>query len=519
MSFFPEMNIKKKGVVYLIGAGPGDPDLFTIKGKLLLERCDAVVYDNLVPEELVMMLPPEKEKHYVGKKAGRPCFSQRDINKLLASLASSGKNVARLKGGDPFVFGRGGEEANYLRQNNIEYEIVPGVTSGVAAPAYCGIPITDRDRASLVLFVTGHKAREKEVSSVPWDWIAKITNGTVVVYMGVDEIARIVKRLIDSGMSPDTPSAVIERGTFPTQRLFVCSLHHLPQKVIKENIRPPALFVFGEVVNLQASLKWLETRRLLGIRLMVTAPAEQTRRLYRSLRELGAEVLAYPTATLIPFEDNQAWRPLKKTSDGKCWLVFSSGAAVRHFVSQFKRRFGDIRALGGFRIAARGRGTASTILKYGLKPDFIPPDSSVRAFARELTGRIDSRDSIVVNIKGDSSTGALEESLAAAGIKVLPLIIFSTIFTDWPDDFKDRLFENPPHAIIFTSARTVDGIFHQMTIHEVKGLAANAAIISLGASATERLHSMGLDNILEPEGQTAKAMLDLLCKHFGNRVK
>jgi uroporphyrinogen III methyltransferase / synthase len=516
---FPRMDIRKKGVVYLIGAGPGDPDLFTIKGKLLLEDCDVVVYDNLVPDELVVTLPYEKEKHYVGKRAGKPCFSQKEINELLVSLALAGKKVARLKGGDPFVFARGGEEAKYLKEHEIRFEIVPGVTSGIAAPAYCGIPPTDRRLASFVLFVSGHKAKEKELSTVPWEWIAQARGGTIVIYMGVGEIEKIAGKLINSGMAPDTPAAIIERGTFPTQRTVTSSLKLLPQKVIDENIKPPALFIIGQTVNLRPYLQWLENRPLLGVRLMVTRPAEQSREMYRSLRKLGAEVQAYPTVATVRHDHDEAWHALKKVTGRDCWLAFTSGAGIRYFITQFNEQVGDLRALGKFKIAAMGKGTAGILSKYHLKPDFIPSDSSIVGFALELKGLIDSTGSAVVRIRGDKSDSTLEKTLAEGNIEVIPLTVYRTLFTNWPDDLKDKLFELPPDAIIFTSSSTVEGIYHCMTEEEVARLAANAAIVSIGPSTTKRLGSRGLAVTLEPKERTIQALLDLLIEHFKNRNK
>ena len=258
------MTEEKKGKVYLVGAGPGDPDLITVKGERLLKDCDAVVYDNLIPAELLIYLRPETEKYYVGKKAGRHTLPQEEINALLARLAGEGKQVVRLKGGDPYVFGRGGEEAGYLREHGIKFEIVPGVTSGVAGPAYAGIPVTERNKASFVMFLTGHKADEKELSSISWDWAGKAENGTLVVYMGVKEIEKIAARLMAAGMSPDLPVAVVERGTFPTQRKVVSTLGKITAEVEKQDIHPPSLFVFGEVVKLQENLSWFEDRPLYG---------------------------------------------------------------------------------------------------------------------------------------------------------------------------------------------------------------------------------------------------------------
>ena len=245
-----------RGIVYLVGAGPGDPDLITVRARYLLDRCDAVVYDSLIPYELILTLPAHVEHHYVGKEAGRHSLPQPEINALLANLASAGKRVVRLKGGDPFVFGRGAEEAEYLGEKGVRYEVVPGITSGVAALAYSGIPCTDRRDASYVVFLTGHKAVDKVSSGVPWEWVAKARNGTLVIYMGVAEISNLVDALNAHGMPAGTPAAVVERGTFSTQRLVTTTLSNLPAEVAEHGIKPPALFVLGEVARYSEKLHW-----------------------------------------------------------------------------------------------------------------------------------------------------------------------------------------------------------------------------------------------------------------------
>ena len=266
------MNDKKTGIVYLAGAGPGDPDLVTVKTYNLLRQCDAVVYDYLIPDELITTLPENVEKYYVGKVGGKNSTPQNDINDLIISLAKSGKNVVRLKGSDPLVFGRGGEEAKVLAQNGINFEIIPGVTAGISASTYAGIPVTDRNLASWVMFVTGHKAKEKLTSSVQWDWIAKGEKGTIVIYMGVSQIGSIAADLIENGMDSDTPAAVVERTSFPTQRTHTSTLKDLPQMVIDKNVKAPAIFIIGEVVKLREYIDWFGKKPLHGLRVLVTRP-------------------------------------------------------------------------------------------------------------------------------------------------------------------------------------------------------------------------------------------------------
>lgn len=502
------MNNGKVGTVFLIGAGPGDPDLITVKGKLLLETCDVVVYDNLVPDELVVSLPYGREKYYVGKRAGKHCFSQDDINHLLLKLALEGKNVARLKGSDPLVFGRGGEEAKFLKKNGIKYEIVPGLTSGIAGPEYAGIPPTDRELSSFILLVTGHKAGEKQSSSVPWDWVARAMGGTIAVYMGVSEIDRIVAKLLESGMNSETPSAVIERATYPSQRIITATLKTLPSVVKENNIKPPALFVFGETIRLQPVVEWLSHKPLLGLRVMITRAADQSQEMYRNFRWLGAEVMTYPTIATVPFHDRAAWQSLREIRSGTKWLAFTSSSGVRNFIDQFTENFGDIRRLAEYRIAALGSGTARILSRYHLQPDFIPSRSVVSEFAAQLCDKVGGDDSTVLRVRGELSDKTFERILSERKLPVLPLTVYRTLFTEWPDDFKDKLFEFPPSVIIFTSATTVDGILKNMSIDEFRQLAQQATVISMGQATAARLRQIGIEITLEPRGQSIQNLID-----------
>ncbi|MEW5992971.1 MAG: uroporphyrinogen-III C-methyltransferase, partial [Candidatus Zixiibacteriota bacterium] len=397
------MATSQPGTVYLIGAGPGDPGLITVNGWQLLQSCDVVLYDNLVPDELVITLPLHVEKHYVGKRAGKPCYSQGEINSLMLKLAKTGKSVARLKGSDPLIFGRGSEEARFLKQNGIRFEIIPGVTSGIAAAAYAGIPCTDRDQSSFVLFVTGHKAREKQVSSVPWDWVAQAGGGTIVVYMGVTEIAGIVSKLIGAGLSGATPAAVVERGTLATQRVFTCTIEGLPETVTSNNVRPPAIFILGNVVNLRSHLEWFDRRPLMGVRVMVTRPADQAQEMYRQLRELGADVLPYPTIATEEVVDEKSRQAVDNISSDDPWLVFTSENGVRYFLKQHLGRFKDVRTLAHYKIAVVGQGTASALAKHHLKPDFVPSQATTAALAQELAESRTWDGNVVVRVRGTLS--------------------------------------------------------------------------------------------------------------------
>ena len=501
------------GTVYLIGAGPGDPDLITVRGKRLLQRCHAVLYDNLVPEELIVTLPEGVQKHYVGKKAGKPCYSQEEINRLLVKLAREGKEVARLKGSDPLIFGRGAEEARYLKDNGVKFEIVPGVTSGIAAPAYAGIPCTDRGASSFVLFVTGHKGREKEAETVPWDWVAKAKNGTVVIYMGVTEIDAIVTRLMNAGMDGAAPTAVIERGTFPTQRVFTSSLRELPETVKTNKVNPPAIFVLGEVVNLHSILQWFDNKPLFGLRVMVTRPADQAREMYNALRGFGAEVLAYPTIATRERFDTQAWQVYEKIRSDRPWLVFTSENGVRYFMKQFLARNNDIRRLDGCKIAAVGDGTARALGSFNVTPDFVPTVATTSMLADQLAQSHSWEGAAVIRVRGNLSYDIIEKRLTQAGAEVIPLTVYETVFPKWPEEFKEKLFDYPPDVVTFTSGTSVEGLFSNLSEGEVKTITDGATLLSIGPSTSQAAQARGMTVTLEARQHSIPGMIEELIRY------
>ena len=516
-----EMNSIAEGIVYLVGAGPGDPELITVKGKQLMQTCDAVIFDNLIPDELIVSLPHRIEKHYVGKKAGQHALPQNEINQLMVDLALDGKKVVRLKGGDPFTFGRGGEEAKFLKDNGIRFEIVPGITAGIAVPAYTGIPCTERSKASYVTFVTGHKAKDKAVSSVPWDWIAKAKNGTLVIYMGVSEFGNIARTLIENGLSPETSAAVIERGTLPSQRIVASPLHRLPEKILEANIKPPAIFIIGDVVEFHKELNWFHNKPFFGLRVMVTRPSDQAQDMYRSLRELGAEVLPYPTIATDEYIDSQAWDAFKDINKQPAandnWLVFTSENGVRYFIGQLVKRSYDIRCLGAFKIAAVGFGTARALEKYKLKADFIPQKATTASLALQMQNNIKLDSATVVRIRGSLGDDTVEQTLTEANAKVIRMQTYRTFHPVWPDGFKDKLFDYPPEVIIFTSGSTVEGFCNILNKGDVEKLTTNAIVVSIGPSTSKIIKSHGIHVSLEAKEHNIPGIIKELLRYFKDK--
>jgi len=508
------MNDKKTGIVYLAGAGPGDPDLVTVKAHNLLKDCDAVVYDYLIPDELITTLPENVEKYYVGKVGGGRSTDQIDINELILNLAKEGKTVVRLKGSDPLVFGRGGEEAKVLAQNGINFEIIPGVTAGISASTYAGIPVTDRNLASWVMFVTGHKAKEKIVSSVQWDWIAKGEKGTIIIYMGVSQIGDIVSDLIEHGMNPDTPSAVVERTSFPTQKTHTSLLKDLPKMVNDKKIKAPAIFLIGEVVNLREYIDWFGKKPFHGLRILVTRPSDQSKEIYSQLRFLGAEVLTYPTIATKENLDKKAWGEFNKIAGSNNWLIFTSENGVRYFIKQMKDHGKDIRDLSNFKIAVIGGGTQKVLKEYYLKPDFIPYKATTATLAEQFVSKYDLKGANVIRVRGNYSIKNIDEAIANAGGNLIPMTVYETFLPKWSSETVEKFRTYPPDIVIFSSGTTVDGLYESLSEEDIEKYIKPAMLASIGPSTSKEIKTRGLPVTFESKIHTIPGLIDELVEHI-----
>jgi len=361
----------KTGKVYLVGGGPGDPGLITQKGRDCLTEADVVIYDRLLDEQLLKVVSPKAEKLYVGKAAGAHTRSQSEINQLLVEKAKEGKTVVRLKGGDPFVFGHGGEEAKTLANNHIPFQIVPGITSAVAVPAYAGIPVTYRGLASSFAVITGHEDPGKGSSSINWEKLATAVD-TLVFLMGMKNLPQIVARLIEHGRSPDTPVAVIKEGTRPEQETVVGHLGDIVAKAEEHHLTPPAVIVVGEVVKLREKLRWFDNRPLFGKRILVTRARHQASALSRLLIERGAEPIELPAIGIQKIADS---RDLERTIGNLPtyqWVIFTSSNGVEAFFERLEALKLDSRALGGLKVGAIGPATTQALRARGIIPDYVP---------------------------------------------------------------------------------------------------------------------------------------------------
>lgn len=502
----------RTGKVYLVGAGPGDPGLITEKGKRALSKCDAVVYDHLVSLELIVPLKRSIVRYYVGKSAGQHTLKQDKIEELLVKLAKEGKTVVRLKGGDPYVFGRGGEEAITLRKNAITFEIVPGITAGVAGPAYAGIPVTHRKKAVFTIFLTTHEAGGKSASQIPWKLLGGAEHGTIVGYMGVKTLPETVQRLTEEGMSPDTPAALVEKGTTGVQRTVKGTLSTIAFLAVRENIRPPALFIIGEVVNLQDEIGETDDLPLRGMTIMITRPGDQAAEMYRELREMGAEILPLPSIATEPSVDFTGWEKFWNIDSG--WLVFTSENCVRYFFDYYFRADYDIRSIGCFKIAAVGSGTEKALKRYGITADFKPRKFTVNDLADELRLNYDFNDIDVVRVRGNLGDDTAEGILQDAGAKVLPLEVYRTYTPEWDQGMLAAFRDAKIDAVTFTSGSTVKRLKEILGDEEFGEFILKVPAISIGPVTSKTVTDIGGKVAVEAKVHSIEGVMEAIKDMF-----
>jgi uroporphyrinogen III methyltransferase / synthase len=444
-------------VIYLVGSGPGDPGLFTIKGVECMREADVVVYDRLAPETLLAYTRPEAERVYVGKRPGDPSMPQEEINALLVKFGRAGKTVVRLKGGDPYVFGRGGEEAYALVEAGLSFEVVPGITSGIAAPAYAGIPVTHRGVSTSVAFVTGHEDPTKGESDVDW---AKLAEGaeTLVLYMGVGRLAEISAGLISGGRDPRTPVACVRWGTRPEQDTVTGTLADIAERVEEANLKPPAITVVGDVVSLRAEgLDWYERRPLFGRRVVVTRARAQAGELSRELEALGAEVYEFPTIEIKPPED---FGPLDEAIwdlDSFDWVVFTSVNGIEAFAERLGYRGLDLRAVPRrAKVAAIGPATAKKVREVGLRVDVTPGEYKAEALVEALS--VESlADKRVLIPRAKVAREVLPEKLREAGAEVVVPPAYEAVPSGEGKERLEGLLDNGEvDCVTFTASSTVE---------------------------------------------------------------
>ncbi len=503
------------GKVYLIGAGPGDPGLLTIKAKACIETADVVVYDYLASPYLLEYAGKDAEIIYVGKKGGDHTLSQDKINLLLVEKAKAGKTVARLKGGDPFVFGRGGEEAQELLAYGVSYEIIPGVTSPIAAPAYAGIPITHRDHTAFVSFITGHERPDKTESRMQWDVFAK-SDGTLVFLMGVKNLAHIVKKLMENGKSPQTPVALIRWGTTTRQQTVTGSLETIVDRVKKAGLKSPAIIVVGHVVTLREELAWFDKKPLFGKRIVITRARAQASGLVAALTQLGAQCIEIPTIRIAPPKDNTPLAHAIDRLETYEWVVLTSVNGVKFFFETLFKKGKDVRALGHLKFACIGPVTKERLADFGITSDILPEtyraESVVAAFAKEeMTGKK------VLLPRAKKARTILPEELNKMGALVDEVTAYET---ELADDGKaaliDLLKDNAVDAVTFTSSSTVSNFVTLLEGHDVATLLKDVTIASIGPITSDTATELGLTPTVEADPYTIQGVIDALISHYAS---
>jgi uroporphyrinogen III methyltransferase/synthase len=486
--------------VFLVGAGPGDPGLLTRRGLEILRGADVVVYDALVNAELLDFAAVKSEKVYVGKRAGAHSMTQDEINAVLIEKSRQGKSVCRLKGGDPFVFGRGGEEALACFDAEVPFEIVPGVTSSIAAPAYAGIPVTHREVATSFAVVTGHTASD----DAPPDAIPNAD--TLVFLMGVRALPLIVSKLLERGDSPQKPVALVRWGTRSEQETVIGTLETIQAEVEKAKLKAPALIVVGEVVHLREKLRWFDNRPLWGQTVIVTRAREQASSLVDGLRKLGAQVVQCPTIRVEALEETAVLDeelPLLMRNE---WVVFTSTNGVEHFFRKLDDLKLDARIFGPALVAAIGPATVSALKKRGIRPDFVPESSISENVAQGLLERGAGKGRTLL-IRAQEGREVLEEKLREGGARVAVAPVYRTL----PDN------SNAPQAreliergevdwVSFTSSSTVKNFVDAMGVEFLKEHRAKFKVAAIGPITAETAHR----NDLEPDVVAGEASVESL---------
>lgn len=472
--------------VYLIGAGPGDEGLITVKGLNCIKNADVIVYDNLVNEKLLSYAKESAEKIYVGKKINQHTLSQEKINELLVQKAKENKTVARLKGGDPFVFGRGGEEALLLKEKEITFEIVPGISSSIAALTYAGIPITHRAVSTSFHVITGHEDPTKEFESVDYKALAKLS-GTLVFLMGLNNLEKICEQLLSYGKSPETPVAVISKGTTPDQKVVVGTLENIRQNL--GDITYPAIIAVGEVINLRKDLNWFEKKPLFGRKILVTRARHQASILSHKIEGAGGSAVEFPTIEIQPVDNGDSLKNMYESMNNYQWLIFTSVNGVEVFLEKLKYYEKDIRTIGKAKICAIGEATKKALEACYLKVDFIPDKYVAEALIAGLQDKIKAGDKVLIP-RVEAAREILPEQLKKIGALVDTVPLYKTVIPEYIREELIGILEKID-TICFTSSSTVSN-FIKILGKENLALLNNIEIACIGPVTANTAKELGL---------------------------
>ncbi|MFH0925384.1 MAG: uroporphyrinogen-III C-methyltransferase [bacterium] len=513
------LNEQCKGKVYLVGAGPGDYKLITLRGLELIQMADVLVYDYLANKKFLDYAREDAERIYVGKKGSQHTLEQDDINQLIIKKAREGKIVIRLKGGDPFVFGRGAEEAQDLIAEGIEFEVVPGVTSAIAAPAYAGIPLTHRDYSPTATFITGHEGVDKKGPEINWAGISKGV-GTLVFLMGVANLPNIVNNLLEHGRDAQTPVALVRWGTRPEQETITGKLEDIVAKVKEAGFKSPAVIIVGEVVKLRDTLNWFERKPLFGKKIVVTRAREQASILSELLYEYGADAIEFPTIKIIPTEDWSELDESIRSIERFNWLIFTSVNGVKYFFDRLFELKKDSRDLKGVKICTIGPATKEKVEAYGLRVDCLPSEYRAEAVI-DLLGKLSLKDQKILILRAEVAREILPEKLTELGAEVTLVKVYKTIQADGDVGYiKELLDDNKIDVITFTSSSTVKN-FVEMFKDEAGGvleLLKGVYIASIGPITDTTVKEFGLESTIIPKDYTIPALVRAIVEYSTHHI-
>lgn len=500
----------KKGTVYLVGAGPGDAGLLTLRGAELLARADVVVYDALVNAELLQLAPKSAEIIYGGKRSRDHAIPQDDLNALLVAKAREGKTVVRLKGGDPYIFGRGGEEAEELAAAKIPFEVVPGVSSIVAGPNYAGIPITHRDHCSSFTVITGHEDPSKPDTALDWTRIANVP-GTKIILMGVERIRHNAESLIAAGMPSTTPVGMVRWGTTGRQKSIEGTLGTIADVVAQTNFEAPAVTVIGEVVSLRARLNWFERRPLFGQRIVVTRTRDQASQLSRQLSERGAEILEIPTIRIEAPDDRQTLAEAMAGVGEYDWIIFTSPNGVTRFFDYFFKSFEDVRDLGALRFAAVGPATAARLKELHLKVDLMPAEYVAARIADAFKRHQSIENLRVLLLRAQVANPEIVQALEKQGAIVDDVSVYKTVpETEDRNGAAARLLADGADWVTFTSSSTVENFHARFDLPALIQKFPRLKTASIGPETTKALRTLGLTPDVEARVHTIDGLAESL---------
>jgi uroporphyrinogen III methyltransferase / synthase len=509
--------VEKTGKVYLIGAGPGDPGLLTIKAKECIENADIVIYDYLASPFLLNYAQKNAQIIYVGKKGGNHTLSQDGINQLLVDKAKLGMNIARLKGGDPFVFGRGGEEAQMLLSHGISYEVIPGVTSAIAAPAYAGIPVTHRDHTSFVSFITGHENPDKKETSMQWDVYAK-SNATLVFLMGVKNLENITIKLISHGKPADTPIALVRWGTTAKQQTVTGTLETIVDQVKKAKLKSPAIIIIGHVVSLRRELAWFDKRPLFGKRIVITRARAQASDLVSKLSKLGAHCIEIPTIKIVPPEDLNPLQKSIENINNYDWLLFTSVNGVKFFFDTLFAMGRDVRVLGHLKFGCIGPVTKKRLKNYGIVCDVLPEtyraESVINAFSK-----IAIKDKKILLPRAKKARTILPEELTKMGAEIDEVIAYETLLDiDEKENLITLLEKDKIDAVTFTSSSTVSNFLSLLNSKDTGKLLNGVITASIGPITSDTARSLNIIPDIEAQDYTIQGLVNALLAYYERKT-